>query len=112
MRTPQLREIFEKTGGVCHFCGDTLDFDKRGRGGGAKTVHDVPAGFWEVDHVRARARGGAPLGNSLPACTACNRLRWHRSGGYTRTTILLGLVVRELIRQGGETGDHLLRCAR
>ncbi|MBK9240529.1 MAG: HNH endonuclease [Acidobacteria bacterium] len=108
-----LREVFDKTGGVCHLCGDKLSFEKRGRGGKAKGVYDVPSGFWEVDHVHQRSRGGnAGFSNALPACTACNRMRWHRSGGYTRQTLLLGLAARERIRRGSDLGDRLLKDAK
>ena len=36
MNKSDLRQVFDRTGGVCHFCGYQLDFKKRGRGGGAK----------------------------------------------------------------------------
>ncbi len=105
-----LREVFEKTGGICHCCGDALEFDRRGRGGGAKGVHDVPQGYWEVDHVHQKSRGGtADFKNALPACTPCNRVRWHRSGGYKRQTLLLGLAARERIRRGDIFGERILK---
>jgi hypothetical protein len=30
MRESELRQVFEKTSGHCHFCGDPLEFDRRG----------------------------------------------------------------------------------
>lgn len=112
MREENLRDIFQATNGHCHVCGDELDFDKRGRGGGATGVDDVPAGYWEVDHVAQISRGGArDVANCLPACVACNRLRWHRSGAYVRTTLKLGLIARDKIKSGTETGRDLLQAA-
>jgi hypothetical protein len=113
MREAVLQEIFRKTGGRCHFCGDRLEFGKRGRGGGARGVDDVPAGYWEVDHVAQVSRNGARRpGNCLPACVACNRLRWHRVGAYTRTTVRLGLVARATIKKGGPAAEELLKEAK
>lgn len=112
MREAVLHDIFQKTGGHCHFCGDKLEFEKRGRGGGALGVDDVPAGYWEVDHVAQVSRSGTrDATNCLPACVACNRLRWHRDGVYTRTTLRLGLIARDKIKEGGRTGEELLNEA-
>ena len=44
MREKQLKEIFAKTDGHCHFCGDPVHFNKRGW---AENL----TGYWEVDHV-------------------------------------------------------------
>jgi 5-methylcytosine-specific restriction endonuclease McrA len=108
-RNAKYREIFDKTGGVCHVCGDPLVLDQVGRGGNSKGVYDVPPGWWEVDHIFQRSRGGASsAANSLPACTPCNRARWHRQGAYARVTLLLGLAARELICRGGEPGKAVL----
>ena len=86
MHTSELQQIWEKTKGHCHFCGDPVDFDKRGWRDGEL------AGYWEVDHVIQRDKGGsAHSENCLPACTRCNRLRWHRSGEQVRELLFLGL---------------------
>jgi len=75
MREGTLQRIFEKTDGHCHFCGDPIKFEMRGWNGNAE-------GYWEVDHVIQRHKGGSPkVANCLPTCTRCNRLRWHRNWG-------------------------------
>ena len=72
MRESDLREIFDKTNGHCHFCGDPIEFGNRG-------WSEKPDGHWEKDHVIQRDKGGAHTSeNCLPACTRCNRLRWAR----------------------------------
>ena len=43
---PDLRIIFDKTNGHCHFCGDALIFHKYG----LKNIEDIN-GSWEADHV-------------------------------------------------------------
>ena len=48
----ELRSIFDKTHGHCHFCGDPLKFDNRG-------WSSTMDGHWEVDHVIQRHKGGA-----------------------------------------------------
>jgi HNH endonuclease len=112
MQEQILQQIFDRTGGRCHFCGDALEFEKRGRGGGALGVDDVPSGYWEVDHVNHVSRGGRRHGtNCLAACVGCNRLRWHRRGAYVRTTLRLGLVARDKIKDAGHTGRELLQAA-
>jgi hypothetical protein len=106
MRKSELREIFGKTQGHCHFCGDPLDFDRRG------WAEDRP-GFWEVDHVIQRGKGGSRTSdNCLPACTRCNRLRWHRTGEAVRDLLLLGLIGRDEIRKGSEVGKDLEELRR
>src|ERR1043166_5527521 len=105
----QLREIWQKTKGHCHFCGDPVDFARRGWRAGDLT------GYWEVDHVVQRDKGGSVLAeNCLPACTRCNRLRWHRTGDQVRELLLLGLVAHDEIRSHTAIGSALacLREAR
>ena len=105
----EVRKIWEKTEGHCHFCGDAVDFDKRGWRAGD------PTGYWEIDHVIQRDKGGSVLAdNCLPACTRCNRLRWHRTGEQMRELLLLGLIARGEIRRHSAVGRVLahLRQAR
>jgi hypothetical protein len=45
----------------------------------------------------------------LPACTRCNRLRWHRKGEGIRELLFLGLIARDEIRSGGAVGRSLVR---
>ncbi|MBI5303479.1 MAG: HNH endonuclease [Chloroflexi bacterium] len=104
MTKKQLREIVEKTNGHCHFCGNKLDFDKRGWRPGSLR------GYWEVDHVTQRAKGGARSAkNCLPACTNCNRLRWHRNGITLRRTIVLEIIARREIHKNSDLGKKLKR---
>lgn len=97
----QAREIFDKTEGHCHFCGDPVEFEKRG------WAEDL-AGYWEIDHVVQRRKGGSKSAeNCLPACTRCNRLRWHRTGEQVRELLLYGLVARDEINKSTKIGRAL-----
>ena len=101
MNERSLREIFEKTGGHCHFCGDEIKFENRG-------WSETPDGHWEVDHVIQRDKGGAKTSeNCLPACTRCNRLRWHRTGDGLRNLLLLGVIAIKEIKDGTAIGKQL-----
>jgi 5-methylcytosine-specific restriction endonuclease McrA len=102
MTLTQLRRIFDKTRGHCHFCGDLLLFHRRGW-----REKNLP-GFWEVDHVIQRRKGGASAAeNYLPACTRCNRLRWHRKGEMMRRLLRLGLIAHAEIRRATKLGKEL-----
>lgn len=51
------REIFEKSNGRCHYCGDVLTLD----------------GKWHIEHMKPRALGGSEdLLNLVAACIGCN----------------------------------------
>ena len=104
MREKQLRQIWEKTQGHCHFCGDPIEFEKRGWREGDLT------GYWEIDHVVQRGKGGDnSVDNYLPACTRCNRLRWHRTGEKIRELLLLGLIAQDEVNRGTSLGESLIR---
>jgi hypothetical protein len=105
--TPQqLRTIWEKTNGHCHFCGDALSFGKRGY------RRQRAGGRWEADHVTQRHRGGAVgVENRLPACTRCNRLRWHRAGGEIRQLLRLGIIALSEIEKQTVAGKRLVNKA-
>ena len=93
-------EIWTKTGGVCHLCGDSIDLHSRGYRAGRAD------GYWEIDHIRQRAKGGSSaIENCLPACTTCNRLRWHRTGDQFRELLVWGLVARQEVKKLSETGS-------
>lgn len=99
----KLKEIYERTNGCCHFCGDKVIFKKYG----VKNVDDVQ-GVWEADHVRQKGKGGnKDANNCLPACYRCNRLRWHRKGNEIRELIFLGLIVKNEIKKGSGLGKKL-----
>ena len=100
----RIRTIWEKTGGCCHFCGDPVKLSRRGY---SRAGSD---GSWEIDHVNQRAKGGrSGVENYLPACTRCNRLRWHRTGARLRQVLVLGLIARREIEKLTETGQALIR---
>jgi 5-methylcytosine-specific restriction endonuclease McrA len=101
MTKKQLREIWEKTSGHCHFCGDLTEFEKRG-------WKDDEPGCWEVDHIIQKGRGGnSSPDNCLAACTKCNRLRWHRQGYEVRNALFLGLIAQKEIDKSTKTGKKL-----
>lgn len=103
MNETSLREVYDKTSGHCHFCGDPVKFENRG-------WSEKPDGHWEVDHVIQRDKGGSHASeNCLPACTRCNRLRWHRTGEDIRELLLLGVIAAKEIRNRTEIGEQLER---
>src|SRR5580704_9492043 len=103
MTEKNLRQIFEKTSGHCHFCGDPIKFANRG-------FSEIPDGHWEVDHVIQRDKGGAESPkNCLPACTRCNRLRWHRTGDGIRDLLFFGVIATKEIKNRTPIGMELSR---
>lgn len=103
MNEAALQKVFLKFKGHCHFCGDVLDFHKRG------WAPDL-SGRWEADHVIQRTKGGSNNpDNFLPACTRCNRLRWGRSGSSLRLVLSMGLVAKAEAYhyEGSELGKKL-----
>ena len=113
-KSEHLKVIFNRTGGHCHFCGDRIVLSKyaakrhrqllRSKGWGWR------AGYWEIDHVVQRHKGGrGGNANYLPACIGCNRLRWHRKGKYTRESIFLGIIARHEINRNSEVGRQIKR---
>jgi HNH endonuclease len=102
MTETQLRQVWEKTKGHCHFCGDPVEFEKRG------WIDGDLSGYWETDHVIQKGKGGShTLENCLAACTICNRLRWHRQGYEIREALFLGLIAQKEIRESSEIGKKL-----
>jgi hypothetical protein len=111
MTQDQLRSIWQKTGGHCHFCGDAIRFGARGWKRGP--LYQAPRGFWEVDHViQVHKGGGRSAENCLPACVTCNRLRWHRKGPNIRRALLLGLVAGREVRKKTVLGRELRALVR
>ncbi len=104
MDSKTLREIWDKTKGHCHFCGDPVTFELRGWKEGSLK------GYWEVDHIIQRQKGGSKTAeNCLPACTRCNRLRWHRTGKDMRRILMYGLVAQEEINKRTSVGEAIIR---
>jgi 5-methylcytosine-specific restriction endonuclease McrA len=97
----QLAEVFNRTKGHCHFCGDPLVFERYGRA-------DHEAGSWEIDHVIQKGKGGSKdASNCLAACIKCNRLRWHRTGQEVRDLLLYGLIARDEIKKKTQIGKAI-----
>lgn len=100
----RIRAIWEKTGGRCHFCGDPVKLHRRGYSG------ERSDGSWEIDHVTQRSKGGkSGIENYLPACTPCNRLRWHRTGPQLRRLLKLGIVAGGEVAKLTDIGKALIR---
>lgn len=97
----QLTEIFSRTKGHCHFCGDRLVFEGYGKA-------DHEEGAWEINHVIQKGKGGSkdPF-NCLAACIKCNRLRWHRTGQEVRDLLLYGLIARDEIKKKTQIGKAI-----
>ena len=102
----QRRIVFDKTAGRCHFCGDELVFEKRGK------WHGPGSGAWEADHVvqMARSVGRDVVENLLPACSECNRLRWFGEGEDLRELLRIGYVGIHEVRKGSSLGKQLAQA--
>jgi 5-methylcytosine-specific restriction endonuclease McrA len=62
----RLRQVYDKTGGYCEYCGKKIAFKNYGK--------SKERGSWEVDHSIPLSRGGTDnLNNLFPTCTDCNR---------------------------------------
>lgn len=95
----QLAQVFGKTEGHCHFCGDPLVLARYAK-------QEALPGAWEIDHVVQRGKGGSKsIANCLPACVRCNRLRWHRTGEEVRDLLLYGLIVKDEIKRRSRFGQ-------
>lgn len=100
----KLVTVFNKTNGHCHFCGDSLVFEKYG-----VKYSDNLDGSWEADHIIQKGKGGSKdIENCLPSCMLCNRLRWHRKGKDLRDLIFLGLIVKDEIKRKTVLGRKIV----
>lgn len=103
MTTKTLQQIFDRTAGHCHFCGDRLTFEKYG-------LRKDENGTWEVDHILQKGKGGSKSPeNCLPAHYRCNRLRWHRRGKDIRNLLLLGLIAKDEIEDKTDLGKAIIK---
>jgi 5-methylcytosine-specific restriction endonuclease McrA len=85
-------EVFRKTAGTCHVCGDSA-----GKG-------------WQADHVIPHTLGGrTSLDNYLPICRECNGLRWSHTPKVMRLIMRLGVYAKHEIRHETELGEQLIR---
>jgi 5-methylcytosine-specific restriction endonuclease McrA len=99
----RLKEIYNRTGGCCHFCGDKVVLKNYG----VKNIHELK-GVWEADHIRQKGKGGSKDdSNCLPACYRCNRLRWHRKGEEIRELLFLGLIAKNEIQKSSRIGREI-----
>lgn len=82
--------VFQKTGGLCHICSGELD------------------SRWTANHIKPVAKGGDhSINNFLPACSTCNRLKWHRSPEAIRLILKIGTYANREIEQGTTLGKQL-----
>ena len=90
--------IWEKTGGLCHFCGEKLIFDaKRG-----------DKGRWHVDHILPFSRNGKnSLENYLPICNVCNRLKWNFESNKIRELFRWGIIARKEVIEKTKLGEEM-----
>jgi 5-methylcytosine-specific restriction endonuclease McrA len=77
------KTIWDKTGGLCHFCGKKLSFDaKRG-----------DKGRWHSDHILPLSlEGKNDVKNYLPICNVCNRLKCNFGGKKIRDLLRYGII--------------------
>ena len=83
----ELNYIFNKTGGRCYHCRKKLAWINYGAVG-AK-------GAWEVDHSKAKARGGTDyFRNLVPSCIQCNRSKGNLSSRKYQDMIFLDTLLK------------------
>ncbi len=96
-----LTEIWNKTSGHCHFCGEELIFENYGKNKFIK-------GNWNIDHIFPRARGGHDAAaNYLPICGECNGLKWHRTDKQIKEIMRYGLISLRERRRNSQTGRKM-----
>lgn len=92
LQTGEREHIYAKTNGYCHICGGRLDV------------------AWTADHVVPHAADGPhALDNYLPACSSCNRLRWHYTPEHIRYILELGIYARREVKNQTQLGKQLER---
>jgi len=92
-----VRLIWDKTGGRCHFCGIQTDFLNRGGHGELST-------YWEVDHVHTVARGGVDdISNYMCICRRCNMSK-KTTGIGLRRLLLLSRIAKAEYYKGSSAG--------
>ncbi|MFA6422220.1 MAG: HNH endonuclease signature motif containing protein [Candidatus Buchananbacteria bacterium] len=91
-------EVFNKTGGFCHFCGQKLLLNAK-RGDKER---------WNVDHAVPLERGGKDeISNFLPICRTCNRLRWNFPSEKIRELFRLGMIAYKETLKKSEVGKEI-----
>ncbi len=65
----EVRAIFSRSGGLCHFCGAQIVWEMRRRHEGS-----VPDGAWEIDHYDGNPENDGAE-NLNAACFWCNRAK-------------------------------------
>jgi len=101
MNKLELKIIWDKTAGHCHFCGKKLIF--RSYGPGSKK-----RGKWQVEHIFPKAKGGInSIENYLPVCKICNRLRWDWTGRKIQKVFQYGTIALREARKGTSVGKGI-----
>ena len=98
------KELYLKTLGHCHFCGDDIKLEKYNENG---------PGGWQADHVFQRTRGGKDgIDNRLPICRACNRARWMYKGEDLRERITYGCIAMKQIKNNKLFKETILKLRK
>jgi 5-methylcytosine-specific restriction endonuclease McrA len=100
----RLRRIFDRTNGLCHVCRKALAWRNYGK--------NSERGAWEVEHSKARARGGTDhLTNLFAACIPCNRSKGSGSSRSARRQHGYDRAPRSAAAQRKKRGENVLGYA-
>lgn len=67
----EIKLVFNKTGGVCYYCGVDFPSDTVFLDDGGKIISSKRN--WHIDHVTPVSKGGTyDLENLVPSCSTCN----------------------------------------
>jgi len=101
MERTELKIIWNKTAGHCHFCGLKTTFSSYGPKASER-------GKWQVDHIFPKQKGGInSLENYLAICRKCNRLRWMWTGNKIRKLFRYGIVAYNESCRNTDTGKEI-----
>lgn len=89
------KQIWKKTGGMCHVCGGCA------------------GKWWQADHVVPWHLGGSNTAdNYLPICRECNGLRWSHDPKLIRLILRMGVYAKNAIRHNAVLGQEMIRVLR
>lgn len=63
------KEVYEKCGGHCAYCGDIISFDN------FQVDHIIPLRFWYITEPENAKEKANDIKNLLPACYECNHYK-------------------------------------